>query len=301
VINKNTGHTSNMNQNKDTQYGFFDLLKKPVEIYVFIDPLCPECWSLEPVLKKLKIEYGRFFKLRPIVSGKLASLNIEKLHSPEDIRDVWEKTANRTGMSCDGDLWLDNPLSSPGITSLAIKAAELQGGKAGALFLRKLQEHLFIEKEDISDERVLLNCAREANLDIQEFHNDLHDSPAKKALQCDLRLTQEMEVDEIPAIVFFNQQEEQEGIKVTGLYPYEVYTRVLFEVLQINPKSAPKPDLVEFLKYFNFVATKEIAVVYDWSEEQTEKEMKKLLFKQLVEKVPAKHGTFWRYIPSENE
>ncbi|WP_258871641.1 DsbA family protein, partial [Halobacillus trueperi] len=43
-----------------TASGFFDLLKRPIEIYVFIDPLCPECWSLEPFLKKLTIEYGRF-------------------------------------------------------------------------------------------------------------------------------------------------------------------------------------------------------------------------------------------------
>ncbi|MBB6453056.1 hypothetical protein HNQ94_001504 [Salirhabdus euzebyi] len=85
MTRKDTGLTSNMNNNDGSQYGFIDLLNKPVEIYVFIDPLCPECWSLEPILKKLTIEYGRFFKLRPIVSGKLTSLNIEKLKTPTNI------------------------------------------------------------------------------------------------------------------------------------------------------------------------------------------------------------------------
>lgn len=49
--------------------------KKPLEIYMFVDPLCPECWSLEPVMKKLKIRYGRFFTLRIIASASLTALN----------------------------------------------------------------------------------------------------------------------------------------------------------------------------------------------------------------------------------
>lgn len=293
---KDTGMTNNTKQSNQEQFGFFDLLHKPVEIYVFIDPLCPECWSLEPNLKKLSIEYGRFFTIRPIVSGKLTHLNIEKLNRPKNIAKVWEKTANRTGMSCDGDLWLENPVCSPWLASLAIKAAELQGRKAGVKFLRKLQEYLFLNKQNITNKDVLTTCANETGLDIEEFNRDLQSSSAKRALQCDLKLTQEMEVDQIPTIVLFNQVEEEDGIKISGLYPYSIYVDVLKEILQKEPKSAPKPTLEEFLKHYQFVANKEVAVVYDWTEEQTEKQLKKLVLKQKVERVPVKYGTFWRYI-----
>ena len=47
--------------------------QKPLEIYMFFDPLSAECWALEPILKKLKIEYGNYFTLRHILSGKIAS------------------------------------------------------------------------------------------------------------------------------------------------------------------------------------------------------------------------------------
>lgn len=49
------------------------VLPKPIEMYVFIDPLCPECWSLNPYLKKLTLEYGRFFTLIPIISSVFVS------------------------------------------------------------------------------------------------------------------------------------------------------------------------------------------------------------------------------------
>ena len=45
--------------------------KKPLEIYMFVDPLCPECWALEPIMKKLHIEYGQYFRIRYILSGQL--------------------------------------------------------------------------------------------------------------------------------------------------------------------------------------------------------------------------------------
>lgn len=288
--------TSSNHTNTSANYSYVDIVQKPIEIFVFIDPLCAECWSLEPYLKKLSVEYGRFFAIRQIVSGQLRALNTDSFDKPRKLKDMWERTAKRTGMSCDGDLWIENPVSYPWIASLAIKAAELQGKKAGMVFLRKLQENLFLKKQNISDGDVLLQCAKEAKLDVEEFERDLFSGSAKKAYQCDLKLTREMEVDYIPTIVFFNQVVEEEGIKISGLYPYEIYELVLKEMLQRTPIPSVKPPLETFLEYYEVVGTKEISVVYDWSLAKTEKEMKKLQFQQVVEKIPAKYGSFWKYI-----
>ncbi|CDQ21016.1 ClpXP adapter SpxH family protein [Halobacillus karajensis] len=290
-----------LNSDKETNgtaSGFFNLLKRPIEIYVFIDPLCPECWSLEPFLKKLTIEYGRFFTLRPIISGKLASLHQNKMKKPENLKEVWDKTGSRTGMCCDGDVWLENPISSPLATALAVKAAELQGKKAGMRFLRKVQENVFLEKQNISDENVLIECAEKSRLDVKEFRNDLYGEAARRALQCDLKLAHEMDVDSTPTIVIFNESEEDAGLKITGLYAYEVYVKVLKEMLQKDPKPGIKPALEDFLQHYRFVANKEIAVVYDWTEQEAKREMKKLVLKQKVREVPVKHGAFWKYIGS---
>ena len=119
-------------------------------------------------------------------------------------------------MSCDGSLWLDNPISTPYLASIAIKAAELQGRKAGIRFLRKLQEMVFLKKQNISTFEVLRVCAENVGLDVNEFISDIHSNSAAKAFQCDLKITSEMEVTEIPTLVFFNENIEDEGIKITG-------------------------------------------------------------------------------------
>ncbi|MFD1040708.1 ClpXP adapter SpxH family protein [Virgibacillus byunsanensis] len=290
-----SGLKSTNSTNTSATYSFSNFVQKPIEIYVFIDPLCPECWSLEPNLKKLTIEYGRYFTIRPIISGHLNALNNDKFDKPKRLKDIWERTAKRTGMSCDGDLWIDNPVSLPWIASLAIKAAELQGKRAGRVFLRKIQESLFLNKLNISEDQVLIQCAEDAKLDLDEFRSDLNSTSAKKAFQCDLKLTKEMEVDYIPTIVFFNQIVEEHGIKISGLYPYEIYVRVLKQMLQQDPIPAEKPPLEDFLAFYGVVGGKEISVVYDWTMAQTEKEMKKLQLKQKVEKIPVKYGSFWKY------
>jgi predicted DsbA family dithiol-disulfide isomerase len=275
---------------------FYSYDKKPIEIYMFIDPLCPECWALEPILKKLHIEYGRYFSIKHVLSGKIANLNVSKKKNYEVMADLWEKTASRSGMSCDGSLWLENPVASPYVASIAIKAAELQGRRAGIRFLRRLQEKLFIDKQNISHFEVLKTCAKGAGLDVEEFVSDFHSESAAKAFQCDLKITTEMEVQEIPTLVFFNENAEEEGIKITGPYPYEVYVHILEEMLTDKPQKNEPPPLEKFLQYFKLVASKEIAVVYNMSVSQVDREMKKLLLLQKVEQLPAKYGTFWRYV-----
>jgi len=296
VSSNQAGLSSSNNTNTSSKYSYVDFVQKPVEIYVFIDPLCPECWSLEPYLKKLSIEYGRFFTLQPILSGQLNELNKDIFDKPKRLKHIWEKTASRTGMSCDGDLWTENDITSPWIASLAIKAAELQGKKAGKTFLRRIQESAFLGKENISDVSILLKCAEEANLDYEEFTNDLYSQSAKKAFQSDLKLTREMEVDYIPTIVFFNQKTDEQGIKISGLYPYDIYVEILKQILQKDPVPSSKPPLEHFVQYYQVVGSKEVSVVYDWSEAKTDKEMKKMQLRQSVKKIPVKYGTFWEYI-----
>lgn len=260
---------------------YLNYVKKPVEIYVFIDPFSEVCWSLQTFLKKLTMEYGRFFTFRTIVSSQLTVLGNERLYNKQKLNAIAE---NSTSYNVD----------EPWLASLAIKAAELQGKRAGKNFLNRLQESLFLEKKNICNLETLLECASEANIDMQEFEKDIFSTSAKKAYACDMRLTNEMNVDYFPTIVFFNQMVEEHGIKVSGLYPYEVYEQVLSETLQYQPIPSTKLPLEVFVNQYSIVSSKELATIYDWPIEKIKREMKKLQFKQKVEMVSSEYGAYWK-------
>ncbi|MCA0987827.1 ClpXP adapter SpxH family protein [Guptibacillus algicola] len=270
-----------------------------MEIYSFIDPLCPDCWGLEPVIKKLQLEYGHTFRIRHLVGGNVETFNsfkrkTEGIKTHADVAKRWERTATRSGMSCDGDLWFEDPIDTPYIASIAIKAAELQGKLQGLRFLRKMRELLFIEKQNMTKQENLVNAAKDTGLDVEEFKKDLQSQASIRAFQCDLKISAEMEVTELPTLVFFNENIEEEGLKITGLYDYEVYVSILHEMLKKEPIPEPLPSIEHFLQRYQFVATKEVAVVYDMSLEEADAEMKKLALKQKAAQVPVKHGCFWR-------
>lgn len=280
---------------KKVQCSYFDLLKKPIEIYLFIDPICPESWALNPYIKKLQLEYGRFFTIRPILYSKLLRFNQQIIDYPDNLLQLADKINQQKRHFFDRNSLSKRPIKYPADIYFAIKAAELQGIKAGRRYLNKVQEKLFLSNSDISIDEGLIQIASETNLDVEEFKRDLHSNSAKKALRCDLKLSREMEIDQTPSIVFFSESEEDEGLKISGSCGYDIYVRVLTTLLQKEIKPIDKPDLVDFISFYRFISSEEIAIIYDWTLKKAEREMKKLQLKQIVSQVRVNNNDYWHY------
>lgn len=245
---------------------------KPIEIYAFIDPLCSSCFDLQPILRKLQVEYGQYFTLRIVLSTKLSNLN----------------------SFCKSDSINDNDFTHSSLPSIAIKAAELQGKRVGMRFLQKLQEQLFLDTKSVATYSSLISIAEQAQLDVQEFKSDIYSNEAKRAFQCDLYISREMNVHESPSIVFFNEHIEDEGLKVTGLYSYNVYEKVLSEMLDIELSRQEPPTLDELFLRYQRLSTNEVASIYGVTNYVAECELKKLMLLQQLEKIPLVDTNYWR-------
>jgi predicted DsbA family dithiol-disulfide isomerase len=245
---------------------------KPIELYVFIDPVCSLSFDLQPILRKLQIEYEHYFTLRIVLSTRLSTLN----------------------SFCKNDSINDDDFTHPALPSVAIKAAELQGKRAGMRYLQKLQEQLFLDTKNVATYSSLLSIAEHANLDLEEFKSDIQSKEATRAFQCDLYISNEMDVTESPSMVFFNERIEDEGLKVCGVYSYEVYEKILAEMLDINLNRQEPPTLDELFLRYHTLSTKEVASIYGVTNYAAERELKKRTLLQQLERIPLGDTNQWR-------
>ena len=243
---------------------------KPIELYAFIDPMCSSCWDLQPILRKLQVDYEHYFTLRIVLSTQLSSLNT-KCAQVED-----------------------EGFSHPALPSVAVKAAELQGKRAGVRFLQELQEKVFLDTKNVATYHVLMEIAEKAKIDVSEFEADIKSKEASRAFQCDLYISREMDVSEVPSLVFFNERIEDEGLKVCGIYNYEVYVNILEEMLDEKIVPQEPPSLDELFKRYNTLSTNEIAAIYGVTSYAAERELKKRMLLQQLERIPVANNVQWR-------
>lgn len=245
---------------------------KPVELYVFLDPIHEKSWELQAIIRKMQIEYGHYFSIRMILSAQLMDLN----------------------RACKDPNVQAEEFSHPALPSVAVKAAELQGKRAGNRYLYKLQEYQMLLNEDVSSYPILMDIARSARLDEQEFAQDFYSVHTARAFQCDLNITREMEIEEMPSIVFFNECIEDEGVKLSGLFPYEIYRTVLEEMLGGKEMERQEPPALDkLLKTYTSLTTREIAEIYHVTEKAAEYELKKQVLQQRVERIFTPNETLW--------
>lgn len=253
-----------------------EMTTKPVELYIFIDPLCAQAVHLMTNIRKLQLQYGHYFTSRFVLSTQLSSLNA---------------VANRL-KGCFQNDTVD--VAHPVLPSIAIKAAELQGKRAGQRYLLKLQEYAMQQNVNVNAHNTLLKIAEEVELDLEEFASDFGSKEAAKAFQCDLYVTREMEVNEVPSIVFFNECIEDEGLSVNGTYDYEVYEHILYELVGQQLIAKPTPPLEQLFKQFDVLTTEDVATIYDLEYNVAERELKKRMLQQKVERICCEQTTLWK-------
>ncbi|WP_332650363.1 DsbA family protein [Lysinibacillus sp. 54212] len=259
-----------------TQPSAPSITTKPVELYIFIDPLCPKAFAMKPIIRKLQLEYEHYFTWRYVLSTELSSLN---------------SLSNRM-KGCSSGAQVD--ITHPVLPSIAIKAAELQGKRAGSRYLTKVQHYAALKTKDVNSHANLLQIAEEVGLDMKEFSLDFGSKEAARAFQCDLYITREMDVDEVPSIVFFNECIEDEGLKVSGSYSYEVYEHILHEMIGETLVRQPLPTIEQLFTRYEILATAEIAEIYSIDTQVAERELKKRMLQQKIDRITNESTTLWR-------
>jgi predicted DsbA family dithiol-disulfide isomerase len=207
--------------------------EKPVKVIYFTDPICSSCWGIEPQLRKLKLEYGNSIEIEYHMGGLLPdwSYNSGGISKPSDVAHHWDEVSQYYDMPIDGDVWLEDPLSSSYPPSIAFKAAQMQDELKAINFLRRIREMLFIEKKNITKWEHLSLAASQTGLDVIKLKTD-YETTAKALFESDLALAKKLGVRGFPTLFFIDSNNNQQT-----LYGYNPYQKFEEAVLTSFPKA----------------------------------------------------------------
>ncbi|WP_200865267.1 DsbA family oxidoreductase [Geobacillus genomosp. 3] len=180
----------------------------------FHDVLCAWCYALSPRLRRLVDELKNkgivlevrhhCFALAP-TSDDLVRMFGSKEWAKKEILSHWRAANVNSDEKCiRADLMEtrthDYPFSMPGLIACQA-AAKQRGEEAHWDYFDRLQYTHLTECLDITQEEVLIYCAKEIGLDTERFVQNLHDEQTKKAVEADIALAREWGIGAVPALI----------------------------------------------------------------------------------------------------
>ena len=236
---------------------------KKVHLLYFTDPVCSTCWLIQPQLRKLKLEYGNYLEIEYCMGGLLPSWDNFKsgpITSPATAAKYWDEVALEYDMPIDSSVWLDDPLPSSYPPSIAFKAAQMQDIDKAIIFLRRINEMLFVDSKNIIENVLLHNAAFEAGLDAARLMRDL-EGKAQVLFEADLALAKRLDITSLPTFIFTDKFDQSVVLK--GFQDYEKFEAALFQLIPDAQKKPIKKDFEQLFKIYPTLTTKEFSFLSD--------------------------------------
>ena len=271
----------------------FKSVVKPIKVIYYTDPICSSCWGIEPQLRRLKLEYGNSIEIEYRMGGLLPdwSYNSGGISKPSDVAHHWDEVSVYYDMPIDGDVWLEDPLSSSYPPSIAFKAAQLQDREKAIVFLREIREMVFLQKKNITKWEYLEAAAEKAGLNTEQFKAD-YDGKAKELFNEDLKLGKELGVRGFPTLFFTDKAGKTE--KVYGSKPYAAYEHAILELDSAAEKNSYSKDLTTVFAKYPTLTAREFSELTGTPRNEAEKILNELTQKGELEKFTTKNGSIWR-------
>ncbi|HET6253634.1 MAG TPA: DsbA family protein [Puia sp.] len=261
----------------------------------FTDPICSTCWIIQPALKRMSLEYGPYLEIKYYMGGLLPSWDTceGKIKSPTDAARLWKDVNETYQIPIDGDIWLEDPLSSSFPPSIAVKAAQLQDEQAAILYLRRIREKLFLEKKNIMRWKHLEAAAAEVGLNLLAF-TKAYEGKARIAFQHDLQLARELGVRSFPHLIFSNAAGQT--VRLKGHLYYEDLERAILELNPHAKRCLIDTRPVSLFSHFPTMLEEEFVLLSDLITEDARRLLQQLDERGYIQKMPTKKGALYKVL-----
>jgi predicted DsbA family dithiol-disulfide isomerase len=272
-----------------------------VTLTEFTDPFCTWCWGAEPVLRRIEETYGDQIDTRFVMGGLVADFGsfsdaANGITEPADVAPHWETAARQHGMPVDADIWLTNPPRSSYPACIAYEAAELQGTDAANRYLRRLREAIATERQNIGDREVLTDLAADVGLDVERFRAAFAGDRARAAFEEDRVHSREQGTTVFPT---FRVEAGDDERQLAGSQSFDSLAEAIEAVAPDLERTPPRP-LPKFVEQYSPVATREVAEVYNLSDDTARLRLEDLASAGRIEESIRGTGSLWKTVAHEN-
>ena len=185
---------------------------------------------------------------------------LNSVSRPAQMGPIWMEAAHVTGMPIESTIWIHNPPKSSYPACIAVKAAGLQSFVAEETYLRKLREAIMIQKQDISNLKVLLDIATDVAailpgaFDYLRFKNEIHSDEALEAFRRDITEVGSKQIIRFPTLLF--RKSGKPSLLMTGYRPYKAVSKIL-EEMEIQPDVTRSSETSFFYRNYSFMTDRE--------------------------------------------
>jgi putative protein-disulfide isomerase len=245
-----------------------------VKVAFHTDPACPWSWALEPVVRKLMVEFAAKLEWTFVMGGLARSLPNDPARRAGLIEE-WLRVSEDTLAPLDPLLWADGPIESTYPACMAVKAAAEAADDRGYRYLRRLREGLMCERRKLDTAEALVEEGRAAGLDVERFRLALRSHAITEAFGTDLERTEALagraggQVERasrgaggapLPTLVFSDEYGVDHD--VIGHRPYADYRAAATAAGAEIAGGAP-PGVMEAIAMFGRLTTNEVEVLCD--------------------------------------
>lgn len=173
-------------------------------LYYIHDPMCSWCWGFKPVWHKLQKSLASNIKVRYLLGGLAQDSDIPMpLQLQSSLQQTWHRIQNEIpGINFNFDFWINNiPYRSTYPACRAVIAARKQDPSMHKKMIDKIQQAYYLEAQNVSDFSVLTQCAKELNLNVDQFIHDSSSTETQNILSQEINFSRELGAQGFPSLV----------------------------------------------------------------------------------------------------
>ncbi len=177
------------------------------EIIFVVDPMCSWCWGFSPVIESLRKSNAYIYSL--VVGGLRSKGEMTWDESAKRyLQGHWEQVAKGTGQPFSKSLFEKEHFdydTYPSCKAL-VSVRELFGMSKAFEYLHIIQTAFYVNGDDITQERVLLNLLDTIDVDVEKFEIFYKSERAQLLMEHDFSKARSMGANAFPSVVIIDEE-----------------------------------------------------------------------------------------------